>query len=106
MMENKEILSKVLKKSDELKEEKARKKRKIYTCVSLVASFIFIISLSFAMPVLMESVNFSALANNANTGTFFATRPYLGYIIMGIISFILGIVVTLICYKIKNNERK
>ncbi|MFI3172588.1 MAG: hypothetical protein R3Y58_09545 [Eubacteriales bacterium] len=105
MMENKDILLKVLNKADEIKIEKRRKKRKFYSITTLATSLMIIITLSFVMPSVIDTMNMNLLSTNAYTGTFFADTPYLGYIIIGLIAFILGVVVTLICYKLKDNER-
>ncbi len=106
MMENEEILSKVMQRSEELKLEKIRKTRKIYGVTSIVSSLLIIVTLSLSMPYLTTTTDGYLLLNNANTGTFFSNSSSLGYIMIGLIAFILGIIVTLICYKIKNdNER-
>lgn len=107
MMENKDILSKVMYRADEIKLEKANKKRKMLRITSVSASLLLIIFLGAIMPTLMNNIDTYTLINHASTGTIFSNSSSIGYIVMGVISFILGIIVTLVCYKIKEkSERK
>ncbi|MFI3207886.1 MAG: hypothetical protein R3Y40_01995 [Eubacteriales bacterium] len=104
MMNDKEILSEVLQRADEIKFKKELRRRKLYTLTSIVSSFLIILCLTFAMPYMLENINENVVSNHYATGTFFSDSNYLGYIFIGIISFILGSIVTLFCYKINNNN--
>lgn len=105
MMKTKDVLSKVLDRADEIKIKKQNKKKKIQQISLVSLSLVLIISLSFLMPSFLSDINITP--NNPNMGTYFSNSQYLGYIIVGMIAFVLGVVITLICYKIRNdNERK
>lgn len=106
MMENEEILSKVIKRADEIRFKKVRKKRKVIRNATVITSFFLLFFMAAFMPTLMTTIDTNTLVNYIYTGTIFSVSSSLGYIIMGILSFILGMIVTLICYKIKEkNER-
>ncbi len=104
MNDNDEILQKVLNRAEEIKLEKRKKKRTIYCISTVVTSLIFIIVLSLIMPSVMDYIDVSSVSNHMQVGTFFASSIYIGYVMTGIVAFVLGIVVALICYKFKNEK--
>ncbi len=108
MMENKDIVSEVLKRADKIKEEKARKRALMIRITTAAASLLLILSVSAFMPMIIDSVSSNNPTNYIHMGTIFSSSSALGYIVMGIGSFLLGIVVTLICYRVKdkNNEEE
>ncbi|MFI3236557.1 MAG: hypothetical protein R3Y47_00855 [Lachnospiraceae bacterium] len=104
MMENKEILTNVLDRAHEIKRRKNAKKRTLYCITCFTTSFIIILSISAFIPNLMHYMDATILSNNSNMGSIFINSTYLGYIIIGFFSFILGAIVTLVCYKSKDSK--
>ncbi len=106
MMENKEICQKALERADIIKKEKIRKTQKVLTLsLSVVALFMVFISASF-MPLFVEMIDDKVFISNLSVGTVFANSSIIGYILIGMLSFILGSIVTVICFRMKDkNER-
>lgn len=104
MKNNKDILNQVLNRAEEIKEEKRKTTLKIQRTVCIASGLILTISLSFMMPYIIKNIDTNSVTNHSGMGTFFASSSYLGYIIIGIIAFVLGIAVTLVCYKLKNKK--
>ncbi len=106
MMESKDIFEKSLQRANKIKKDKKRKKQKITAVsVSLFSFFIVLISAS-AMPIFVGIIDKKMLTSNQSTGTIFANSSLLGYIFIGALAFLLGIVVTLICFKMKDDNEK
>jgi Na+/melibiose symporter-like transporter len=106
-MDNKEILSQVLIRADEIKYKKSEKRRKIGSAIAGVLSVVFILCLSVAMPSIMQNIDADSYIRFTPVASLLSNPALAGYVIVGVVSFVLGVVVTLLCYKWKKkNERK
>lgn len=87
-------------------EHKAReaKARLYYVCAGLVAAMFFIV---FILPGLSGSSADGVIGQTQNVlyGSIFSDKDILNYVIVGIFAFILGIALTIFCYKL-NRWRK
>ncbi len=106
MMQNKEIATAVLQKAALRKAQQATRKRRCRCACAVATSGACIVGAAFAMPQWAAQLAQSTPTNHTGMGTFFASTAALSYVIMGIGAFVLGVVVTLFCYKLKNNERQ
>ena len=87
-----------------LQRKKIRAER-IFTVCAAVLCLALITGLSFGLPAAAPTVS---IGSGANTATMLVSGSEGGYILMGVISFILGVLVTLICIRFadKNNKDK
>lgn len=106
MMQNKEIATAVLQKAALRKAQQTARKRKCYRIAAFATSGVCILIASFAMPQWMVQLAENSPTNHMNMGTFFANGAWLGYAVMGIGAFVLGVAVTLFCYKLKSDETR
>lgn len=106
-MDNKEILSQVLNRADEIKYIKAEKRRKIGSATVALVCVAFIICLSVIMPSVMQKLDVNSFISSTPVASMLSNPALAGYIVVGVVSFVLGALVTLLCYKWKKkNERK
>ena len=85
----------------EIEDQKRAWKGRMTGISSLAACLMFIAGLSFVMPGVMDSMADGDYANLATTASIFEKNNFLGYILIGLIAFALGISVTILSYKIK-----
>ena len=83
------------KRTNEIKNRRSAKKHTlaVISCYSFCIAFIVIISL------LVSNLNFAGYEQTRLIGAaiIFTNKPFLGYIVVGILAFLLGISVTLMC---------
>jgi len=97
-----EQLREIHTRSEKLK--KARRDRRALalggslSCTCLV--LIVIVSLS------LPSFSDAAAAQNSRYGSLILSAPYLGYVIIGVLAFLLGICVTLLCVHLARRGRE
>lgn len=77
---------------------------------SMVSCIIFIIGLSAAMPGIMRKTSEKEFSYSKMTASIFNSSSHLGYIIIGLVAFVLGICFTIVCLRvrvyIKNEKEK
>ncbi len=106
MMQNKDIATAVLQKASMRKAQQAARRRKQRRIAALATSGACIVITAFTMPQWTAKLALSTPTNHTSMGTYFTNTAWLGYVIMGIGAFALGVVFTLFCYKIKDNDTK
>lgn len=94
-----EALREVLKRSHEVK-EKRRKRTNRYLAVTSLCLITLIIITVAVLPVSTMDINYSGTVY----GSFLLSREAGGYVLVGLISFVLGIVVTLLCINMTKDK--
>ena len=92
----------ILQKAEVIKEKKQREKYitgfglAIAACVALmVTASLFIVKVN----------SVSTVSEASRYGSLIISAPYMGYVIIGLISFILGLLVTLLCVKLRELKK-
>jgi hypothetical protein len=92
MKSDKEIAREALKRAAVIREARARKKRRVYAVCCTAACLAVIVGLSFALPMINTD---AAIPDGIYSATLFAGSAAGGFVIIGIIGFVLGVAVTL-----------
>jgi uncharacterized membrane protein len=71
------------------------------TVLGIIAVFGF----AFLMPGMMANIHPLVIAKNFNA-SIFSTSSVLGFLVIGIVAFLLGITVTVFCFRLKKWEEK
>ena len=100
MLTNEEKIKRIHERAVEMNAEKNRRRIRIYSAVSAAACVALIIGLAVVMPDLNDKL-VSAPPSENMRGSILSENGILGYIIIGIVAFILGISVTVFCFKLK-----
>ena len=102
MRSTKEQLDEIIKRSDAIK-EKARLKRRMFNegIISAVCLVLIVISV-YGLP------GAKALSGEepSHYGSLILSGPYMGMIVVGLLAFLLGITVTLLCQHYKRYKTK
>ena len=93
------------KRTDEIKERHNEKKHRAAVVASYSLCIVFITAMS-AVVCNLKFDNFEQMPI-ANTASIFTNKYFLGYVVVGILAFLLGVSVTLMCDMLhkKSKER-
>ena len=83
-------------------EDRRRKARLAGTAAS-VLSFALVIMSAFLVPRFLENGAPEAISQGMNA-SIFSTNSALGFIVIGVIAFLLGVSVTVFCFRLKEWE--
>lgn len=90
--------------------ETERKKRQRRSCMfitsSIAASFFIIVGLSALLPMFVEKIRIDEYIGFETAASIFGNGEMIGYIVMGFISFLLGVCVTILCFHFGRHHRE
>ena len=98
---NKDIdlqLNEIINRADRLKADKAYNSMLLKTVATYVLGIALCVLAVIFMPQFVSGEDF---AETSRYGSLIITAPYLGYIVIGILAFILGVLVTILAVKTK-----
>ncbi|MCQ2517292.1 MAG: hypothetical protein MJ119_00865 [Lachnospiraceae bacterium] len=97
-------LQEILKRADEVKDRRLAKKRLLMSSVATGVFAILLVVVSFYIPSL------SVVSGEQDTMTMYGSLvvsvPYMGYVVVGFLSFLLGMSVMLVCFFWKTIQQK
>lgn len=101
MRTNEERIRAMHERAAELESEKRRRNAGLLSSLSVAAGFIIVICLSFYLHGVNGTIN-SAVSAGEMSASIFADSSVLGFVVIGIVAFLLGAAVTLFCMYLKN----
>ncbi|MBE6910372.1 MAG: DUF4179 domain-containing protein [Ruminococcaceae bacterium] len=81
-----------------------KKRRRRIAAASAAACLLAVVGASLAMPGWIERLPAAALPNGA-AASLFAEHAALGYLVIGILAFLLGVSVTILCFRMAMRSR-
>ena len=83
------------KQADEIKKQRNEKRHRL----AVISCYSFGIALIVVISALVCNLNFAGFEHTPmnDTASIFANKGFLGYVVVGILAFLLGISVTLMC---------
>ena len=114
MRTDKERSRLIAERTSEIRRARARRRRILTDAASVAACVVFIVLLGFFLPWTITGGNSadataSAMADAgtvSGAASFFSGDGRLGYVFMGILSFLLGVCVTVILYRLRERNRE
>ena len=106
MRTNEERMNLIFERTEEIKKERQRKKRFWMEAGCVAACLILVVSLGFVMPGLMDRAVAGSVTHNSGAASLIASQSQLGYIVVGIFSFFLGSITTVLLYRIKGYRQQ
>ena len=82
-----------------------RRRSTITTLSAAVACLVLIVSVSFAMPGMVAGVRPGDFAGYETAASMYGGGDALGYIIVGLLAFLLGVCMTILCFRLRQMER-
>mgnify|MGYP005842935105 CR=1 FL=1 len=88
-------------------ERKKRLRRNTVTMASAVAAcLVLLIGASLAMPGIAESIQTGDYSGFETAASIFHGGAALGYIVIGLLAFLLGVCVTVLCFRLRQISRE
>lgn len=85
--------------------KKRKTKRQLINCSAVAFSLVLIVGLSILIPGIMETISDSNYNNLGAFASIFKGSDFLGYVLIGILAFALGVSATILSYKIKKRDQ-
>lgn len=98
-----ERLAAAKRRARELERERQRRRARGILCAGTAACLAVIVSLALAMPGITEGFSDAALGGGM-AASIFSGRS-LGYLVVGLLAFALGVCVTVLCVRLHERER-
>ena len=96
-----ERIAAVQARSRALRRREAKRRGLIISGLSTAACIAAIFGFAFYIPGLLEGASPSSLGTSGAFGSILASGGALGFVIIGILAFCLGVAVTLLCVKLR-----
>ena len=106
MSTNKERMELIFQRAEEIRKKQKRKKKLWMQTGCVAVGRVLVISLGLCMPGWMEQAVTGSVSHNSGAASLIADQSQLGYIVVGIVSFVLGSAVTVLLYRIKEQNQK
>ena len=88
-------------------ERAKRLRRNTFTMASAVAAcLVLIVGVSFTMPGMVAGVRPGDFAGYETAASMYGDGAALGYIVIGLLSFLLGVCVTVLCFRLRQMNRE
>ena len=95
------------KRTAEIKREYRIRKQRRFDAVCMVICMFFVIGIGAWMPELMADSTAGNIIHSTGAASMIASHVALGYIIIGLLAFLLGICVTILLYRLRQrNEHR
>ena len=85
----------------EFKQERQIKKQRRLDAVCMAACLLLVIGIGTLMPGLMRNTADGGIVHLSGTASLLGSHAALGYIIMGLLAFLLGVCVTVLLYRLR-----
>ena len=107
MRTNEERAVLVHKRTAEIKRERQKKKQRAVDLISIAACLLLVVGIGSFMPGLTAGIPGGEVHHASGAASLVGSHAALGYILMGLMAFLLGVCVTVLLYRLRRrNERK
>ena len=107
MRTNEERIRLIHKRTAELNRKKEQKKRRVVDAACMAACLILVVGIGSFMPGLAAGIPGGEVHHASGAASLVGSHAALGYILMGLMAFLLGVFVTVLLYRLhRRNERK
>lgn len=106
MRTSEERMDLIFRRTEEIQKEQRRRKQRWIEVAGVAACLVLVTVLCISMPGLMAHTVPGTVTHNSGAASLIASQSQLGYIIVGIFSFFLGSITTVLLYRIKEHGQK
>ena len=90
----------------EIRKEQQKKRQHLVDAACMAACLLLVIGIGVCMPGLMAGTAADSVAHASGTASLIGSHGALGYIIMGLLSFLLGVSVTVLLYRLRKRKER
>ena len=106
MRSHEERIAEVRRRIAEKERQKRRKQRRIAAISCIAACLAVIVGVSFVMPGIVGQIEPGASSGFETAATILGGGTALGYMVIGLLAFILGVCVTVLCFRIRQLDKE
>ena len=106
MRSNEERVAAVKRRVEQIQRQKRRRKNRLLALSSAAACLAVIVGASFFMSGISEKLVAGNYTEYETAASVFGGGAAAGYIIIGLLAFVLGVCVTVLCFKLKAFQKK
>ncbi len=104
MQSNEERVAAVKRRANELEIEAGKRHRRIVRLSAVAVCLLLIVGLSLSMPGILGRFSGNVNSYSDMAASAFQNSSTLGFIVIGVISFALGVCVTVLCFRMRRSE--
>ncbi len=101
-----ERVAAVRQRAREIEAKRSKQRNRVISVLALTASLLIIVGLSFIIPSVTASFTNAGYTQTGATASIFGGSSSLGYIMIGVLAFALGVVTTILFYRIHGRNKK
>ena len=100
MLKNEERIAEVKRRIGEKERQQRLQHRRIVSAFCIAACLAVIVGISFAMPGIVGQIEPGTSSGFETAATILGGSTALGYMVIGLLAFVLGACVTILCFRI------
>ena len=106
MRSHEERVAEAKRRIAKIEREKRRRRNTITMASAVAACLVLLIGASLAMPGIAANIQTRDYSGFEMTASIFHGGTALGYIVIGLLAFLLGVCVTILCFRIRQMNRE
>ena len=106
MRNHKERVAETKRRIAKIELEKRRRRNTITMVSAVAACLVLLIGASLAMPGIAANIQAGDYSGFETTASIFHSGAALGYIVIGLLAFLLGVCVTVLCFRLRQMSRE
>ena len=106
MRTNEERIRLVHERTAQRRRERAQRRRRALDAACMAACLLLVAGAGTLMPGLMARATGSSVAHASGAASLIGDHAALGYILMGLLAFLLGVCVTVFLYRLRRREER
>ncbi len=101
MRSHEERVAETKRRIAKIEREKRRRRNTITMASAVAACLVLLIGASLAMPGIAESIQTGDYSGFETAASMYGGGAALGYIVIGLLAFLLGVCVTVLCFRLR-----
>ena len=106
MRSHEERVAETKRRIAKIEREKRRRRNTITMASAVAACLVLLIGASLAMPGIAESIQTGDYSGFETAASMYGGGAALGYIVIGFLAFLLGVCVTVLCFRLRQMNRE
>ena len=106
MRSHEERVAETKRRIAKIEQEKRLRHNTVTMASAVAACLVLLIGASFAMPGIAASIQAGDYADFETAASMYGGGAALGYIVIGLLAFLLGVCVTVLCFRLRQMSRE
>ena len=106
MRSHEERVAETKRRIAKMEREKRRRRNTITMASAVAACLVLLIGASLAMPGIAASIQTGDYSGFETTASIYGGGAALGYIVIGLLAFLIGVCVTVLCFRLRQMNRE